>query len=87
MLNWFAGVANYALFMEWVFAHAGTDWRLQPVSGNGQPGFAAYRRVGGGYELHTLQLFTVTAAGISRNSVFQEPEVFASFGLAAKIPA
>lgn len=87
MLNWFAGVANYALFMEWVFAHAGTDWRLQPVSGNGQPGFAAYRRVGGGYELHTLQLFTVTADGISRNSVFQEPEVFASFGLAAKIPA
>ena len=27
--------------------------------------------------------FTVTAAGISRNSVFQGPEVFAAFGLAA----
>ena len=83
MLNWFAGPGNYGLFMEWVFEHAGTDWRLQAVAANGQPGFAAYRRVGDGYELHTLQIFTVTVEGISRNSVFQDPEVFASFGLAA----
>ncbi len=87
MVNWFAGPGNYGLFMEWVFAKAGTDWRLQPVAGNGQPGFAAYRRVGAGYELHTLQIFTVTAEGISRNSVFQETEVFASFGLPAALDA
>ena len=43
--------------------------------------------VGGGYELHTLQIFTVTAEGISRNSVFQDSEVFASFGLAARLDA
>ncbi|RVW10296.1 sigma-70 family RNA polymerase sigma factor [Prescottella agglutinans] len=85
MLNWFAGRGNYGLFMEWVFAHAGTDWLLEEVAANGgQPGFAAYRRVGDGYELHTLQIFTVTAEGISRNSVFQEPDVFAAFGLAAR---
>ena len=48
---------------------------------------AAYRRVGGGYELHTLQIFTVTAEGISRNSVFQDSEVFASFGLPAGLDA
>jgi len=82
MVNWFAGPGNYGLFMEWVFEHAGTDWRLTPVAANGQPGFAAYRRAGAGYELHTLQIFTVTAGGISRNSVFQDSEVFASFGLA-----
>ncbi len=46
MLNWFAGRGNYVLFMEWVFGHAGTDWRLEAVAANGQPGFAAYRRVG-----------------------------------------
>jgi RNA polymerase sigma-70 factor, ECF subfamily len=85
MLNWFAGPVNYGLFMEWVFDQAGTDWRLQAVAANGQPGFAAYRRVGDGYDLHTLQIFTVTAEGISRNSVFQDPEVFASFGLAARL--
>jgi len=85
MLNWFTGPGNYALFMEWVFEKAGTDWYLKPVAANGQPGFAAYRRAGAGYELHTLQIFTVTAEGISRNSVFQEPEVFASFGLATRL--
>ena len=87
MLNWFTGPGNYGLFMEWVFAHAGTDWYLTAVAANGQPGFAAYRHVDGGYELHTLQVFTVTAEGISRNSVFQDAEVFASFGLAARLDA
>jgi RNA polymerase sigma-70 factor (ECF subfamily) len=87
MVNWFVGPGNYGLFMDWVFEHAGADWRLQPVAANGQPGFAAYRRVGAGYELHTLQIFTVTAEGISRNSVFQESDVFASFGLATRLDA
>jgi RNA polymerase sigma-70 factor, ECF subfamily len=87
MVNWFTGPANYGLFMQWVFEQAGTEWYLKPVAGNGQPGFAAYRRVGDGYELHTLQIFTVTAAGISRNSVFQDPEIFASFGLSAELDA
>jgi RNA polymerase sigma-70 factor, ECF subfamily len=81
MINWFAGPDNYGLFMGWVFEHAGTDWRLKAVAANRQPGFAAYWRVGGSYELHTLQIFTVTAKGISRNSVFQDSAVFASFGL------
>ncbi len=84
MLNWFVGPGNYCLFMKWVFRHAGTDWRLMTVSANGQPGFAAYRNVDGSYELHTLQIFTVTARGISRNSVFQGSEIFASFGLASR---
>jgi RNA polymerase sigma-70 factor (ECF subfamily) len=88
MLNWFTGPGNYGLFMGWVFEAAGTDWRLEEVAANGgQPGFAAYRRVGGGYELHTLQIFTVTAGGISRNSVFADADVFASFGLAAELDA
>jgi RNA polymerase sigma-70 factor (ECF subfamily) len=87
MVNWFTGTGNYGLFMDWVFEVAGTDWCLKAVAANGQPGFAAYRRVGDGYELHTLQIFTVTAEGISRNSVFQDPEVFASFGLAATLDA
>jgi RNA polymerase sigma-70 factor, ECF subfamily len=86
MLNWFSGRGNYGLFMEWVFDAAGKDWILKPVAANGgQPGFAAYRRVGDRYELHTLHIFTVTAEGISRNSVFQDAEIFAAFGLAARL--
>jgi len=88
MINWFTGPGNYGLFMEWVFEVAGKDWLLKEVAANGgQPGFAAYRRAGDGYELHTLQVFTVTAGGISRNSVFQDAEVFVSFGLAAELDA
>ncbi len=86
MLNWFTGRTNYGLFMDWVFANAGRDWRLKEVAANGgQPGFAAYQRVGDRYELHTLQIFTVTGEGISRNSVFQDSEVFSAFGLAARL--
>jgi RNA polymerase sigma-70 factor (ECF subfamily) len=86
MLNWFSGRGNYGLFMEWVFAAAGKDWLLREVAANGgQPGFAAYRRVGDGYDLHTLQVFTVTDVGISRNSVFQDVDVFAAFGLAVRL--
>jgi RNA polymerase sigma-70 factor, ECF subfamily len=85
MLNWFVGRDNYGQFMEWVFDKAGTDWQLRAVGANGQPGFAAYWRVGDGYQLHTLQVFGVTAGGISRNTVFQEPEIFASFGLPTEL--
>ncbi len=87
MLNWFVGPDNYGVFMEWVFAKGGTDWCLRAVEANGQPGFAAYGRVDDGYELHTLQIFTVTADGISRNSVFRDFDVFASFGLATALDA
>jgi RNA polymerase sigma-70 factor (ECF subfamily) len=87
MLNWFAGPSNYGLFMDWVFEACGTDWHLTTVTANGQPGFAAYLRVGGEYKPHTLQVFTVTTEGISRNSVFQDPEVFAAFGLATALDA
>lgn len=85
MTNWFAGPDNYGAFMEWVFDVGGTDWHLIPATGNGQPGFAAYRRDGDGYALHTLQILTVTVGGISHNSVFQDPEVFASFKLPPRL--
>ncbi len=85
MLNWFVGRDNFALFMEWVFGASGTCWRLVPIGANGQPGFAAYRRIGESYRLHTLQIFTVSHDGISRNSVFQDDDVFASFALALEL--
>jgi len=82
MENWFVGRENYAIFMEWVFARNGTDWLVEPVGANGQPAFAAYVRVDGVHRLHTLQVLTMSADGITRISVFQVDEVFAAFGLA-----
>ncbi len=85
LLNWFSGPQNYCAFMDWVFDVNGADWRVLPVAANGQPGFAAYNRVGDEYRLHTLQIFTVTDAGISRNTVFQDAEIFDSFELPPKL--
>jgi RNA polymerase sigma-70 factor, ECF subfamily len=89
MLNWFTGRENYAAFMGWFFgATAGTRWRLLPLEANGQQGFAAYGSTDDGrYELHTVQILTFTLDGISRTSVFQDDEVYASFGLAKTLEA
>jgi RNA polymerase sigma-70 factor (ECF subfamily) len=86
MRNWFAGRDAYARFIARLFAWRGTAWRTVPVGANGQPAFAAYvRGDDGAYRLHTLQVFTVTKAGISHNVVFQDPAVFAAFDLPALV--
>jgi RNA polymerase sigma-70 factor (ECF subfamily) len=85
-LNWYAGREPYIRFIARVFTLRGTDWRMVPVHANGQPALAAYTRAGdGGYALHTLQVFTVTASGISRNTSFQDQDLFAYFGLPERI--
>jgi RNA polymerase sigma-70 factor (ECF subfamily) len=83
---WVLGRVNYGRFIERVFAMRGTAWRMFPTSANAQPAVVAYcRDHTGTYRLHTLQVFTVTTAGISHDVVFQHPEVFAAFGLATTI--
>jgi RNA polymerase sigma-70 factor (ECF subfamily) len=79
---WYLGKADYGRFIAWVFARRGTDWRLIPTVANGQPAVVAYcRGAEGGYQLHTLQVLTVTPHGLSHNVVFQDPRVFAAFEL------
>jgi RNA polymerase sigma-70 factor, ECF subfamily len=81
-LNWYAGPVDYARFIDRVFATRGTDWRMTPVAANGQPAVAAYVRAeGDAYRLHTVQVFSVSSAGISRNVTFSDPGVFALFDL------
>jgi RNA polymerase sigma-70 factor (ECF subfamily) len=81
-LTWYAGRESYIRFMARTFTRRGTDWRMVPTRANGQPALAAYvRSQDGGYDLNTLQVLTVTAAGISRNTAFQDAGVFAAFGL------
>jgi len=79
---WYRGRAGYARFITRVFATRGTGWRMVVTSANGQPALAAYCPDGSGVlSLHTLQVLTVTAHGISRNVVFQDPKVFEAFAL------
>jgi RNA polymerase sigma-70 factor (ECF subfamily) len=82
LLNWYRGRSAYLGFLARAFALRGTDWRLVPTAANGQPAVAAYALAeDGGYTVHSLQVFTVTALGISHNTVFQERAVLNRFGL------
>jgi RNA polymerase sigma-70 factor (ECF subfamily) len=59
---------------------------MVPVHANRQPALAAYARADNGrYALHSLQVLTVTESGISRNTSFQDQDVFSYFGLPAEI--
>jgi RNA polymerase sigma-70 factor (ECF subfamily) len=81
---WYIGKVDYGRFIDRVFAMRGTEWRMIPISANSQPAVVAYCRGDDGvYRLHTLQVFTVTPAGIAHNVVFQDPAVFAAFELPA----
>jgi len=85
---WYAGREDYGRFIARVWAMRGTHWRMMRVAANGQPGVAAYMGTGSGeYQLHSLQVLTVTRAGIARNVVWAEPGVFATFGLAPRLDA
>jgi RNA polymerase sigma-70 factor (ECF subfamily) len=79
---WYLGRDDYASFIRRVFAMRGVGWRMVPSAANGQPAVAAYAPdAHGGHSLHTLQVFTVTGEKISHCVVFQDPVVFAAFGL------
>jgi RNA polymerase sigma-70 factor (ECF subfamily) len=85
---WFSGREDFGRFLAHLFTFRGSDWRTVPTAANGQPAFAAYARgQDGAYHVHTLQVFTVTGAGISRNVVFQDPSLFAAFGLSPRLEA
>jgi RNA polymerase sigma-70 factor (ECF subfamily) len=80
--NWFAGREHHLRFVARVFELRGVDWRVRPIAANGQSGIAVYRGDGEGvHRLHTLHVFTITAAGITHNRVFQDDQVFSAFGL------
>jgi RNA polymerase sigma-70 factor (ECF subfamily) len=80
---WYAGRVNYGRFIDRVFAMRGGGWRMIPAQANGQPALVAYSPDDAGVlRLHTLQVLTVTSAGIAHNVVFQDPRVFKAFELA-----
>jgi RNA polymerase sigma-70 factor (ECF subfamily) len=79
---WYRGRVDYGRFITRVLAMRGSGWRMIPASANGQPALVAYCPDGPArWRLHTLQVLTVTAQGIARNVVFQDPQVFEMFGL------
>jgi RNA polymerase sigma-70 factor (ECF subfamily) len=85
-VTWYVGRERYLRFIARVYTLRGTHWRMVPTRANGQPALAAYKRApDGGYDLNTLQVFTVTASGITHNTAFQDQDLFIAFGLPARI--
>ena len=83
---WFRGTEHYGAFMRRVFELRGTDWVLRRLVANGQPTLAAYAQdPAGGHRLHSLQVFAVTGARITRNVVFTDPQVLDTFDLPQRI--
>ncbi|HTC68470.1 MAG TPA: sigma-70 family RNA polymerase sigma factor [Acidothermaceae bacterium] len=79
---WLVGRAHYSQFIARVFRLRGPHWRMLPTGANGQPAVGAYCRDDQGiFGAHTLQVFSVTRSGISRNVVFQDPNLFEQFDL------
>lgn len=88
MVNWYIGPEHYAGFIARVFATRGTNWRMVPVGANRQPAVAAYVYGDEGrHDLHTMQVFDFGPDGMRRNTVYQDPDVFAAFGLAPVLEA
>ncbi|HEX6677123.1 MAG TPA: sigma-70 family RNA polymerase sigma factor [Actinomycetes bacterium] len=82
LLTWFAGRQAAMRFVAGNFLTEPGRLRLVPVMANGQPAFAAYQREpGGAYLAHAVLVPTFTATGIARIVAFQNPSLFASFGL------
>jgi RNA polymerase sigma-70 factor (ECF subfamily) len=85
---WFVGREHYGQFITRVFRLLGPHWQMLPTAANGQPAVGAYCRGDKGtYEAHTLQVFSLTPAGISRNVVFWDSHLFELFGLPPTVDA
>jgi RNA polymerase sigma-70 factor, ECF subfamily len=88
LLTWFAGRQAVARFLAASppFAAPG-QLRLVPVTANGQPSFAVYKRGSdGAYRAYAVTVPTVTATGIARIVTFFDPALFTSFGLPSATP-
>ena len=64
------------------------DWRMIPTTANGQPAFAAYARDhSGGYHAHGICVLTLAGPKVSRIVCFNDPGLFAVFGLPSRLSA
>src|ERR1700722_12899691 len=86
VLTWFSGRRAVVRVIALHFLTGRGQLRLVPVMANGQPAFAVYQRGrDGAYHAHAVLVPTVTATdtgtGIARIVAFQNPGLFALFGL------
>ena len=82
LLTWFAGRQVVVRFLPGNQLTGPGQLRQVPVMANGQPAFAVYQHErDGAYHAHAVLVPMVTTTGIARIIAFQNPGLFASFGL------
>jgi len=80
--TWFSGRDDVLAFLRRQVITEPDLFRMVPVSANGQPAAAVYRRGDdGAYHAVEIQVLSVGATGIGRITVFFEPDLFGWFGL------
>ena len=87
-VTWFTGRELIGRFLR---SHVLTEpgrFQMIPVAANGQPALAAYiRGRDGGYRAHSICVLTIAASRVTRVTSFNDPGLFATFGLPQTVPA
>jgi RNA polymerase sigma-70 factor, ECF subfamily len=80
--TWFAGHTTCLPFLADQALGMPGDWRMVPISANGQPGAAAYLRGDDGlHHAYGIAVLDMTHTGIARIVVFGDPGLVTLFGL------
>jgi RNA polymerase sigma-70 factor, ECF subfamily len=88
LLTWFTGRQTVTRIVALHLLTVPGALRLVPVTANGQAAFAVYQNEPGGtYQAHAVLVPTLTTAGVARIVAFQNPALFAPFGLPSHYPA
>jgi RNA polymerase sigma-70 factor (ECF subfamily) len=87
-VTWFAGRELIGRFLRSQVLTEPGRFQMIPVAANGQPALAAYMRgLDGGYQAHSICVLTTVASRVTRVTSFNDPALFAPFGLPPAIPA
>jgi RNA polymerase sigma-70 factor, ECF subfamily len=86
--TWFAGRELIARFLQARVLSDPGRFQMIPTAANGQPAFAAYLRDHDGvYRAHSICVLTIAASRVARVTSFNDPGLFAIFGLPQAAPA
>ncbi len=87
-VTWFTGRELVGRFLQARVLTQPGRLQMIPVAANGQPALAAYMRGhDGGYCAHSICLLTIAASRVTRVTSFNDPGLFAAFGLPQTVPA
>jgi hypothetical protein len=87
-VTWFTGRELIGSFLRSQVLTEPGRFQMIPVAANGQPALAAYMRGhDGGYRAHSICVLTIAASRVTRVISFNDPGLFATFGLPQTVPA